>query len=165
MALVSAILFGVSALRSRQAKQEAIEAAQHVASGVARLAQVQGSRQAAEQTAQASSVTIARSQVQHGRSGWRVDNGSDQPITDVEVSGVGGEQILLYLGSGPEQRPKYVEPTVGAHQQSQWMFRPTGTAAVHADDSDLERMALRFTDARNQTWEKIGTAPVRLVNR
>lgn len=79
------------------------------------------------------------------------------------VSGVGGEQIVVYLGSGPEQRPEYVEPTVGAYQRSRLMFRPTGTDAVHADATHLERMALQFTDARQQRWEKIGTAPVRPV--
>lgn len=171
VALVSAIVSGMSALRSRQAKQvaekkrdEAVEAAQNVASGVDRLVRVQESRQTVEQTAQASSVTIALSEVQRGFSGWKVHNDSGQPITNVVVSGVGGEQIVVYLGSGPEQRPEYVEPTVGAYQQSRLMFRPTGTDAVHADASDLERMALRFIDARQQRWEKIGTAPFRPVD-
>lgn len=76
VALASAIASGVSAWRSREAKKvaekkrdEAVEAAQNVASGVDRLARVQESRQSAEQTAQASSVTIALSEVQRGFSG------------------------------------------------------------------------------------------------
>lgn len=177
VALGSAIVAGVSALRSREAKRiaeekrdEAVQAAKDVASDVGRIATVQESRQraeesryTAEQSAQASSVLIVLSEVQRGFSGWKVHNESSQPITNVVVSGVAGAQIVVYLGSGPEPRSEYVEPTVGANQRSRLMFRPTGTDAVHADASDIERMALRFTDARQQRWEKIGSQPVRPV--
>lgn len=177
VALGSAIVAGVSALRSREAKRiaeakrdEAVQAAKDVASDVGRIATVQESRQraeearnTAEQSAQASSVLIVLSEVQRGFSGWKVHNESSQPVTNVVVSGLAGAQIVVYLGSGPEPRSEYVEPTVGAYQQSRLMFRPTGTDAVHADASEIERMALRFTDARQQTWEKIGSQPVRPV--
>ncbi|BBX15220.1 hypothetical protein CRI77_22405 [Mycolicibacterium duvalii] len=177
VAVGSAIVAGVSALRSREAKRiaeekrdEAVQAAKDVASDVGRIATVQESRQraeearnTAEQSAQASSVLIVLSEVQRGFSGWKVHNESSQPVTNVVVSGVAGAQIVVYLGSGPEPRSEYVEPTVGAYKQSRLMFRPTGTDAVHADASEIERMALRFTDARQQTWEKIGSQPVRPV--
>ncbi|MHA0288229.1 hypothetical protein ACXYX3_17485 [Mycobacterium sp. C3-094] len=177
VALGSAIAAGVSALRSREAKRiaeekrdEAVQAAKDVASDVGRIATVQESRQraeearnTAEQSAQASSVLIVLSEVQRGFSGWKVHNESSQPVTNVVVSGLAGAQIVVYLGSEPEPRSEYVEPTVGAYQQSRLMFRPTGTDAVHADASEIERMALRFTDARQQTWEKIGSQPVRPV--
>jgi hypothetical protein len=43
------------------------------------------------------------------------------------------------------------------------MFRPTGTNAAQADPAEVERMVLRFTDAREQTWERIGTQAARRI--
>ena len=164
VAVVSAIVAGVSALRSREAKSvaekkrnEAVDAATEVASAVGRIATIQESRQTAAECAQASSVILVLSEVQRGFSGWRVQNDSDQPVTNVVVRGATGGKIVVYRGSGPEPLTEYAEHVLGAHQKSQLMFRPTDTDAVHATSSDVERMALRFTDARNQTWERIGS--------
>jgi hypothetical protein len=81
---------GVSALRSREAKEiaeeradEAVKAAKTVASGVDRLARVHESRQTAEESAQASSVVLVLSEVQRGFSGWRVQNDGDRPVTNL----------------------------------------------------------------------------------
>ncbi len=170
VALVSAIVSGVAAWRSRSAKKvaeakrdEAVEAANKVASGVDRIAQVQESRQTADESAQASSVGFARSPVQGGRTGWRVQNDSDQPVTDVVVRSTTGAKIVVYNNDLP-RLTEYVEHTLGGHQQSQFMFRPTDSDAVRADPAELERMALRFTDARHQTWERIGSQRPRRVN-
>lgn len=37
------------------------------------------------------------------------------------------------------------------------MFRPTDSDGVHADASEVEWMVVRFIDAREQTWERVGT--------
>jgi len=171
VALVSAVVAGVSALRSREAKRvaekkrdEAVEAAKNVASGVDRLARVEESRQTAEESAQASSVVLVLSEVQRGFSGWRVQNDSDRPVTNVVVRDATGAQIVVYRGSGPEPLPEYAEETIGAHQQSRLMFRPTGANAAQADPSEVERMSLRFNDSRHQAWERIGAQPPRRVD-
>jgi hypothetical protein len=43
------------------------------------------------------------------------------------------------------------------------MFRSTDSDAVRADPAEVERMSLRFTDARRQTWERIRTQPPQRV--
>lgn len=164
VAVISAGVSAVAAWRSRDAKRvaekkrnEAVEAAQNVASGIDRLALVQESRQTAEASAQASSVVFVRSEIQRGFSGWLVQNDSDRPVTNVAVRSTAGAKIVVYHGSGPDHLPEYVEHTVGAHQQSRLTFRPAGSDSAHADDSEAERMSLRFTDARGQEWERIGS--------
>lgn len=126
---------------------------------MARIAAVQESRQTSESSAQASSVVFVLSEIQRGFSGWKVQNDSDQPVTNVVVQGVAGAQIVVYKGSGPEPVPEYVEHTIGAHQQSQRMFRPTGSDAAQADGTEAGRMVLRFTDSRDQRWERVGSQP------
>lgn len=167
VALVSAIVAGVSALRSREARRvaeekrdEAVAAANQVASATDRIAAVQESRQTIEESAQASSVVLVLSEAQRGFSGWRVQNDSSQPVTNVAVRGTASAQIVVYRGSGPEHLTEYVEQTLGAHQQSRLMFRPTGSDAVHADGAEVELMVLRFTDARGQTVRR-GSAVAR----
>ncbi|NGX07367.1 hypothetical protein [Mycobacteroides franklinii] len=164
VAVVSAVAAGVSALRSREAKRiaeekrdEAVAAATKVASATDRIAAVQESRQIIESSAQASCIVIVLSEMQRGYSGWWVQNYSDQPVTDVVVRGTGGAQIVVYRGSGPESLREYPLHTLGARQHSKLAFRPTGVSAVHADPGEVERMALRFTDARGQIWERVGT--------
>lgn len=133
VAVVSAIVAGVSALRSREAKEiaekkrdEAVDAAVTVASATTRIAAVHGSRQATEAVAQASSVVVVIAKIQAGFSGWRVQNDSDQPVTNVAVRAADGGQIVVYRGSGTDHVPEYTEPVVGAHRHSEKMFRPTG---------------------------------------
>lgn len=171
VALVSAIVAGVSALRSREARRvaeekrdEAVAAANQVASATDRIAAVQESRQTIEESAQASSVVLVLSEAQRGFSGWRVQNDSSQPVTNVAVRGTASAQIVVYRGSGPEHLTEYVEQTLGAHQQSRLMFRPTSSDAVHADEAEVELMVLRFTDARGQTWERCGSQSARRVS-
>lgn len=171
VAIISAAVSGFAAWRSREAKNvaekkrdEAVQAATDAASGIGRIATVQESRQTAAQSAQASSVVFVLSEVQRGFSGWRVQNDSDKPVTNVIVRGAAGAQIVVYRGSGPEQVPEYVEHTLGAHQQSRLMFRPTGIDAVHADPAEGERMSLQITDAQYKTWIRIGSQPPQPVN-
>ncbi|WP_074331530.1 hypothetical protein [Mycobacteroides abscessus] len=163
IALASALVSAISALRSREAKRiaeekrdEAVTAAQTTAEALSRLAKAQESRQAVQKSVQASCVVFDLAEIQRGFSGWWVRNDSDQPVTNVVVRGVDGTQIVVYRGSGPEPLPEYPVHTLGARQRSELAFRPTGSSAVHADHSEVERMALRFTDARGQGWERIG---------
>jgi hypothetical protein len=170
VAVVSAILSGIAALRSRDAKKvaeqkrdEAVAAAQAMASGVGRIATVQESRLTAAESAQASGVVFVQSPIQGGRTGWRVQNDSEQPVTNVVVRSTTGAKIQVY-NNDLTQLDEYVEHTLGAHQQSQLMFRPTDSEAVRADPAEVERMSLRFTDARHQTWERIGSQRPQPVN-
>lgn len=170
VAVASAIAAAVSAVRSRKSKEiaetkrdEAVAAAIKAASATDRIAAVQESRLTIEESAQASSVVLVLSEVQRGFSGWRVQNDSSQPVTNVAVRGAASAQIVVYRGSGPEHLTEYVEQTLGAQQQSRLMFRPTGSDAVHADGAEVELMVLRFTDARGQTWERCGSQSARRV--
>ena len=163
VAVVSAIAAAVSALRSRKAKEiaetkrdEAVEAAKSVASSTGRIADVQESRETVEASAQAASVVFVRSVPQRGFSGWKVENYSDQPVTEVAVRSTTGAAIRVY-NNDMEQLPEYVEHILGAHQQSHRMFRPTDAEGAQADPAETERMAVRFTDSRGQTWERIGS--------
>jgi hypothetical protein len=164
VALVSAIASGVAAWRSREAKRvaeekrdEAVAAANKVATGD-RIAQVHESRQTADESSQASSVVFVQSPVKGGRTGWRVQNDSDQPVTKVAVSSATGAKIQVY-NNDLSQLTEYVEHTLGGRQQSQLMFRPTDSDGAQADPAEVERMAVRFTNARRQTWERIGSQP------
>jgi hypothetical protein len=170
VALVSAIVAGVSALCSREAKRiaeekrdEAVAAANKVASATDRIAAVQESRRIAEESAQASSIVFVRSPVKGGRTGWRVQNDSGQPVTNVAVRSVTGAKIQVY-DNELSQLIDYVEHTLGAHHQSQLMFRPTDSDGAQADPAEVQRMAVRFTDARGQTWERIGSQSPGLVD-
>lgn len=171
VALVSAIAAGIAAFRSRSAQRvaekkrdEAVEAATKVANGVDRIARVQESRQTADESAQASSVVFVRSPAHGGRTGWRVQNDSDQPVTNVVVRSATGAKIQVY-NNDLSQLTEYVEHMLGGHQQSQFMFRPTDSDAVHADPAEVERVSLRFIDARLQMWERIGSQPPQRVYR
>lgn len=171
VALLSAIAAAVSAVLSRSAKREAEEkrdeavaAAKNVATGVGRLVQMQESRDAVEVSAQAYGVVFELSEVQRGFTGWRVRNDSDQPVTDVIVRGATGSPIVVYRGSGPDSVPEHREHALSAHQQSQFMFRPTGTTAAQTNPAEADLMAVQFTDTRNQTWERVGTQAPRLVS-
>jgi hypothetical protein len=169
VAAVSAVVSAVAAWRSRAAKKvaerkrdEAVEAAKTAASGIGRIATVQESRQTAAESAQASSVVFVQSPIQGGRSGWRVQNYSEQPVTNVVVRSTTGAKIQIY-NNNLDHLDEYVEHTLGAHQYSQQMFRPTDSEAVRADPAEVERMSLRFTDAGQQTWERIGSQPPQRV--
>lgn len=130
VALLSAIASAVAWWRSREAKKiaeqkrdEAVKAAQSVASATTRIADVQESFQTAEASAQASSVVFVRSVPQRGFSGWKVENYSDQPVTNVVVRSATGAKIRVY-NNDMDQLPEYVEHILGARQQSHRMFRP-----------------------------------------
>jgi hypothetical protein len=171
VALLSAIAAAIAAVLSRSAKREAeekrdeaVEAAKGVASGVGRLVEMQESRDVVEESAQAYGVVFELSEVQRGFTGWRVRNDSDQPVTNVAVRGTTGLPIVVYRGSGPDSEPEYFEHALSAHQQSQLMFRPTGTTAVRTNPAEAELMAVRFTDARNQIWDRVGGQPPRRLS-
>ncbi|MEX3755541.1 hypothetical protein ABFW00_06830 [Mycobacteroides abscessus] len=171
VALVSAIVAAISALRSREAKRiaeekrdEAVTAATKVASATDRIAAVQESRQIAEASAQASSIVIVQAPIRGGRSGWHVQNGSDQPITQVAVSSTTGAKIQIY-NNDLTQFEEYLEPTVSGYAHSQWPFRAIDSEAAKADPAEVERFVLRFTDARRQRWERIGSQPPEAVER
>lgn len=169
VALVSAIVAGVSAIKSRDAKRiaeekrdEAVAAAIKAASATDRIAAVQESRLTIEESSQAFSVVIVPAPIKGGRSGWHVLNDSDQPVTRVAVSSSSGAKIQVY-NNDLTQFEEYVEHTVAGHSHSQLRFRPTDAEAARADPAEVERMVLRFTDARNQTWKRVGTqAPQRV---
>jgi len=78
---------------------------------------VQESRQTAAELAQASSVVSVRSPIQGGRTGWRVQKDSDQPVTNVVVHSTTGAKIQVY-NNDLTQLSEYVEHTLGAHQRS-----------------------------------------------
>lgn len=172
VAVGSAIAAAVSAVRSRKSKEiaetkrdEAVGAAIKAASATDRLAAVQESRLTIEESAQAFSVVIVPAPIKGGRAGWHVLNDGDQPVTRVAVSSATGAKIQVY-NNNLDHLPEYVEHTLAGHSHSQIPFRPTdGDAGARADPTEVERMKLRFTDARNQTWERVGTQPPQLVNQ
>lgn len=169
VAVASAIAAAVSAVRSRKSKEiaetkrdEAVAAATKAASATDRIAAVQESRRTAEESAQASSVVFVRSKTLGNRTGWRVHNDSDQPVRNVAVRSTAGAMIQVY-NNNLDRLSEHVEHNLGAHQQSQLMFRPTDGEGLRPDPSEVERMAVRFTDAREQIWERVGTqAPQRI---
>lgn len=163
VAVVSAIVGGVAARRSRTAKKiaetkrdEAVAAAIKAASATDRIAAVQESRLTIEESAQAFSVVIVPAPIKGGRSGWQVLNDSDQPVTQVAVRSATDAKIQVY-NNDLTQFEEYVEHALAGHSHSQLPFRPTDADAARADPAEVERMVLRFTDARNQTWERVGT--------
>jgi hypothetical protein len=168
VAVVSAVVSGVSAVRSRSAKREAeqrareaLEAAQSVATGVDRIAQVHESRQLSQKSAEAEKVTFAPSPVMGGRTGWRINNDSNASISDVRVrTTTNGARIVVYHGSSPDPGPEHVEPVIAAHQPSKFMFRPEQIAP---DKPEVDQMVVAFTDAKQQRWERTGGQAVRAV--
>jgi hypothetical protein len=163
VALLSAIASAVAWWRSREAKvvaerkrDEAVDAATRVAAAADRIAEVQESRKTAEESTQASSVVFVRSITVGNRNGWRVHNDSDQPVRNVSVRSTAGAMIQVY-NNNLDRMSEYVEHNLGAHQQSQLCFRLTDGEGLRPDASEVERMAVRFTDAREQTWERVGT--------
>ncbi|WP_156664394.1 hypothetical protein [Mycobacterium sp. 852002-51613_SCH5001154] len=170
VAVASAIAAAVSAVRSREAKRiaeekrdEAVGAAIKAASATDRIAAVQESRLTVEDSAQAFSVVIVPAPIKGGRSGWHVLNDSDQPVTRVAVSSATGAKIQVY-NNDLTQFEKYVEHTLAGHSHSQLRFRPTDADGARTDPAEVERMVLRFTDARNQTWERVGAQAPRLID-
>lgn len=169
VAVASAIAAAVSAVRSRTSKEiaetkrnEAVGAAIRAASAADRIAAVEESRLTIEESAQAFSVVVVPAPITGGRSGWHVLNDSDQPVTRVAVSSATGAKIVVY-NNDLTQFEEYVEHTVAGHSNSQLRFRPTDTDGARADPAEVERMVLRFTDARNQRWERVGSqAPTRI---
>lgn len=163
VAVASAIAAAVSAFRSREAKRiaeekrdEAVGAAIRAASATDRIAAVQESRLTMEESAQAYSVVIVPAPIVGGRSAWHVLNDSDQPVTRVAVSSGTGAKIQVY-NNDLTQFEEYVEHTLAGRAHSQLRFRPTDADGAKADPAEVERMVLRFTDACNQRWERVGT--------
>ncbi len=161
VALVSAVVAAVSAVHSRAAKREAeqraseaVRAAQSVATDVGRIARIQETRQHRDTSAQAEQVAFTPSPVMGGRTGWRISNDSGSSISNVRVRSTTGAQIVVYHGSGPEPTPEHVEAVIGAHQPSQFMFRPE---KVVDDLPEIDQMAVAFTDARDQRWRRTGS--------
>jgi hypothetical protein len=178
VAVGSAIGALIAARRSRSDKKqaetranEALKASQAVAAAVGRIAEAQEShqtsvesRQTAADSVQAVRVGFVPSPVQRGRTGWRIKNDSDDPVTSVDIRTTTGAKIVVYRGSGPDHEDHYGEPVLSAHQTTQMMFRPADSDAAAADPSEIERMRVRFTDARDQVWERIGSQPPRRVD-
>jgi hypothetical protein len=178
VAVGSAIGALIAARRSRSDKEqagtranEALKAYQAVAAAVGRIAEAQEfrqvsaeSRQTAVDSAQAERVGFVPSPVQRGRTGWRIKNDSDAPVTAVDIRTTTGAKIVVYRGSGPDHKDHYGEPVLSAHRTTQMMFRPADSDAAAADPSEVERMTVRFTDARNHAWERTGSQPPRRVD-
>ena len=133
-----------------------------------RIADVEESRQTTQterdESAQAQRVGFVPSPVQRGRTGWRIKNDSDVSVSAVEVRTTTGAMIVVYRGSGPDHQYHYFEPVLGAHQSSQLMFRPADSDQAATDSSEVELMTVRFADARNHVWERVGSLPPRMVD-
>lgn len=155
-AIISERRAKASADRADEKRDEAVGAAIKVASATNRLADLHASRMTAEESAQAYSVAIVEAPIKGGRSGWHVQNDSDQPITEVGVSTTTGAKIQVY-NNDLKQFAEYRERTLSAGAHSQLPFRPADTQAVRLDPAECDRMVLRFTDARGQRWERTGT--------
>jgi hypothetical protein len=160
----SAVGSWVSARRSRSAKtdaenkrDEAVTAAQAAADALRSIATTQETAQIEMESAQAARVGFVPSPVGRGRTGWRVQNDSDAPITAVEVSTTTSAKIVVYRGSGPDNQDHYDEPVISAGQTTPRMFRPADSDAAAANPAEVERMIVRFTDARGQRWERTGS--------
>ena len=133
-------------------------AASAVAGGIARMEALQASRHAAEEASQAQKVAIALAPVVGGRPGWEVRNDSDGPISSIEVRTTNEQQVVVYHGYGPEWQDYYEAGPIAAHQASQFTFRPAdGKSGGTPDPAEVNRLVLRFTDASDRQWERVGS--------
>lgn len=155
-------------MRSRTAKKDAqqqardaADAAKSVAADLGQIVSMQAAQQASEQDKQALLVFLAASPVIAGRNGWVVKNGSDAPISNVQVSATaGGSVMVVYRNTGVDQLNVYQEPALGPGE-STTMFRPLEYVVPHPPE--IEQIRFIFTDARDVRWGRIGTAkPTRL---
>lgn len=170
VAVASAIASGLAWLRSRDARDEAekqrnqaVAASIKAASAIDRIAAVQESQLTIEESAQAFSVVIVPAENWQDRVGWHVLNDSDQPVTQVGVRSATGAKIKTYNNDLTEY-DEYVEPTLARQARSQLSFRPTDGEGPKGRPEEIETMVLRFTDARRQTWERVGSQPPQRLN-
>ena len=87
---------------------------------------------------------------------WIADVVSER-LPGVVTCSTTGAKIRVYTND-MEQLPEYLLRTLGARQQSERIFRPTDS-----EGAQVERMALRFTDTREQRWERIGSQAARRI--
>jgi hypothetical protein len=132
-------------------------AASAIATDLARIASNRDAVKANEDSKRAQAVGIVTSPVSGGRTGWRVGNDSDLPVTAVKVRTTTGAQVVVYRGSGPHWVDEYEEATLGAHASSQLMFRPADSDAIRAEPSEAGCLAVSFHDAQGQHWKPIGS--------
>jgi hypothetical protein len=132
-------------------------AAGPVATHLAQIAATHQASKDADESKQAQAIGIVPSQVTGGRQGWRVRNDSDSRVGTVKVRTTNGAKVTVYRPSQPEQLDEYEEAELGAHSQSQLMFRPADSDAAQADPSEAERLVVRFFDGNGQHWERIGS--------
>jgi hypothetical protein len=131
-----------------------------VAADVARLAAESDARQTSAISSHAKRVGFVMAPVQGGRSGWKVENGGDGPISGVTVATTNGAQVVVYHGSGPEWQENYHEGVVGAGQRSHLMFRPSDSqAGAAATWSEVETLVVTFADSNGARWRRVATEP------
>ena len=92
---------------------------------------------------------------------WIADVVSER-LPGVVTCSTTGAKIRVYTND-MEQLPEYLQRTLGARQQSERIFRPTDSEGAQVDPAEIERMALRFTDTREQRWERIGSQAARRI--
>ncbi|AQT79634.1 hypothetical protein B1R94_10675 [Mycolicibacterium litorale] len=131
-------------------------AAGQVATDLARIASNQDAAKAAEEAKYALGVGIEAADSNLGQTGWRVSNTGDYAVTSVKVRTTNAAKITVYFGSGPKQVDEYEEAVVGAQSVSKQMFRPADSVGLFTEPSEHARMAVTFTDANGQGWERVG---------
>jgi hypothetical protein len=137
-----------------------VMAGNDVAADVARLAAESEARHASEVSSYAKRVGFVIAPAQGGRSGWKVENNSDASISDVIVATTNGAKVVVYYGRGPEWQNDYREGVIGAGQTTQRMFRPSDSeAGAAAEWSEVDTLAVTFTDANDARWRRVGTQP------
>jgi len=158
-----------SAHESRKARDsteqmlaDGVDAADKVAYGTNVIARAQESRNESDASAQAPNIAIVPSLSPGGQQGWRVENGSGQVVTAVTVHCTTG-QIVVHTGSGPKRESEYRDQTILGGKLSTRMFRPADAQGANAEEGEVERMVLRFTDSRDQVWERTGSQNPRRV--
>ena len=65
--------------------------------------------------------------------------------------------IVVYHGSGPDWgKDHYAVPPLAAHQSSPLTFRPAdGSSGGTPDPTEVERLAVMFSDASDRRWERV----------
>jgi hypothetical protein len=103
---------------------------------------------------QALLVYISTSPVVMGNQGWVIKNGSDAPISKLDVSTVNQQsQLVIYMGSGPEAQNSLEQTLLGPGESTK-MFRP-----MNVNSPEIERIQFTFFDNQGGHWKRVGTSP------
>jgi hypothetical protein len=106
----------------------------------------------------AQKLLIDASPVIHGRRGWVIENGSNTPISGLEVRTSDHAAVTVYRTNGTvEGSNPYREAVLGPRESTTSAFRPS-PVLPHPVPSEIEKIMFTFSDARDVRWKRVGTA-------